>query len=494
MNRQPAPSPTGPSRLGRFALPVPGWVRDTQQAYKRVPLRYLAAGWVTLTVLTAAATSSINGPVTIATAVAATTAVVVHALLRHPGLVATTIVLAIGVLLAVPVSSLYALSATSGNFVDLPTATLTLTLTYLLAALIAHRSSRGRLWLTMALVVGVVCMVGPFLTLIYPPFGFGWAWAATGVVLWLRGGGTPWLVEQRHRFTSSYKDNADTQERTQARVSATTATATLLAGLPEGYKVLSDRRDPAFGGHVDHLIIGPTGLTVLTSHRFKGRLTDDPVRGLTHPTVDVGQLLNDTDTLTAAVGTRMRLPKVPVRAMSVFHDTVLTAPVTRIGLEAENGDPLGAVTLLSPTALIAQITGADETLNARQVAHAHARLDRLCRPAGPRDPDEHVACASTFMVVMNAEGTRTPHEAPRVPTPMFHTSTTIFDTHVGQPVSVLTDQGVYDGYEVTDNPITDDSGLTLVPLRDTTAALTPEGETVTVWMPFDSIQPLDRAN
>lgn len=486
MNRRPAPSQIVPTRLGRFALPMPGGVRDAQRAYTRVPLRYLTGGWLALTVLTAAATSSINGPVAITTAVTAGIAASVHALLRHPGLVATTLVLTIGVLLAVPVGSLYALSATNGTFVDLPTATLTLTATYLLAALIAHRTSRGRLWLTMALVVSTVVMVGPFLTLIYPPFGFGWAWFATGVVLWLRSGGWAWLIEQRHRLTASYKANAEAQERTSARTAACAATADMLAGLPDEYTVLSDRRDPAFGGHIDHLIIGPTGLTVLTSHAFKGRLTDDPALGLTHPSVDVGQLLNDTDTLAAVVGTRMRLPKVPVRAMTVFHDTVLTAPVSRIGLEAENGEPLGAVTLLSPAALITQITGVDETLNPRQIAHARARLNRLCRPAGKRDPDEHVSNVSTFMVVMDSEGTRTTHAPPRVPTPMFHTSTTIFDTHVGMPVSVLTDQGVYDGYEITGDPITNDDGLVMVPLRDTTVT----GEEV-VWMPFDSVQPLD---
>jgi hypothetical protein len=51
------------------------------------------------------------------------------------------------------------------------------------------------------------------------------------------------------------------------------ATATLLAGLPDRFVVLHDRQIPGSQANIDHVVVGPTGVFVVETKRYRGSLT-----------------------------------------------------------------------------------------------------------------------------------------------------------------------------------------------------------------------------
>ena len=484
---------TGPRTVGRASTVRRTRFADLARAYRRVPASWLLAGYTAATILTAAGAFSLHHPVLATTGVAAGSAVVTDLTLRRTSLVATLLVVIAGMGMATPVATLYGFVATNGR-PDIPGGVLTLTLTYLLAAMLAHRTTRGRPWVTTLMVVAAVTFLGPFLTLVYPPLGFGWAWVLTTLIVTLRGGGWAWFLNQKARLCDHLRQARDRDAADADRESARAATANLLTGLPATYTVLHNRSSPkdrlAPAGHLDHVLVGPSGVTVVFSHRFKGRVTDDTDHGLTHHSVDIGQLLNDANTLTCLVGSAMRLDAdLPYRTLVVIHDAVLPHRAARIGLE-HDGTPLGTVTVVTPDALLEQLHTAPEVLDAHRVRRVVARTNKICPPATPATNDSDPAPVSVTpatQAVMDTHGVRR-IPTPQTPQPMFMTSHTIFATRPGQPVTLLTDQGVFDGYTVHGTPQPNTEGVLLVPLIDTYDGANNKG--TVVWFPYDSLQPV----
>jgi hypothetical protein len=507
-------TPTSRSRARLWTAEADAY-RGVAAAYRRIPMWVALAGGVLLTALIAAITHTVNGnPATVATSAAVTAglATAAHLSLRRPDIAATIIVLLAATAFAPPVALAYASGASRG-ITDPTSAIATLVITYALIALFAHRTSRGRAWITTLLAVGAVMLVGPFLLLLHPPLGFGWAWLAATTVLWLRGGGTTWVRDLRHRFARDYHAAVAEETVETNRAAACAATAAILDDLPAGYTTFHGRRTPRVNKReshrVDHLVVGPTGLTVITTHAFKGRVIDDPDHGLVHDAanpVDISGLLNDADVLASIVATRTKLGWLPVRQITVIHDAVLPAKRSRVGLVAVSGKTLGVITVMSPDMLLDHVTDTENRLDHaplddKQVAQAVARIDRLCPPhrhgAGKQRARGPIAAYRADMVVMDNDGNRR-IPTPRAPRPMFETSNNPFTVTDGQQVCLLTDEGVFDGYHIAGDPVLGDDGITRVPVLDETIDLTAHRSTGAdalplLWMPFDSIQPLTRS-
>ena len=515
-----------PNRLRRSkttaARPARPWAeaaafRSIANSYQSVSAWVSVMTGILFVALVATITHAVGGTlssVSISAGVAAAISVALHLVLKRPDIAATLIILTMAITFAPPVAAAYATGSTRpGMMVDAVNAITTLVVTYLLIALLAHRTSRGRAWLTTAITLTAVMLAGPFLLLIYPPLGFGWAWGTAGTMLWLRSGGIAWLNDWRHRLTLSRHATARrvhiNNAAAQSRAQACATTATLLDNLPTGYTVFHGRRTPRIRKQethrVDHLVIGPTGLSVVTSLAFKGRVVDDPDHGLIHDNaepVDIAGLLNDADVIASTVATRTKMPRLPVRQIVVIHDAVLPAKRSRVGLVATNGKAFGVLIVMSPDMLLTHVTDTEDRLDAdplddTQVAQVVARINRLCPPhrAGARRARGPIAAYRASMVVMDNDGNRrTP--TPRPPQPMFVTSNNIFNVSDGQQVCLLTDQGVYDGYHIAGEPVRGEDGITRVPVLDETIDLTEHhaagGEFPLLWMPFDSIQPLGR--
>ena len=115
-----------------------------------------------------------------------------HLGLRARQFTATSLVLVLAMGLTPPAALLYAVAA-AGENADPAGAVFSMLALMALAALLAHRTSRGRPWVTVLLVVGAVTFAGPLLLALYPGLGFGWAWVTTAAVLIARAGLAAWV-------------------------------------------------------------------------------------------------------------------------------------------------------------------------------------------------------------------------------------------------------------------------------------------------------------
>lgn len=465
--------------------------RAAVAAYRRIPLKWLGIGAVlALGVIGAGAHSIGAHPVPVIVTVAAVMTVL-DLSSRFPGIAATITVVIASSVLAAPMASLYAAAATRGTQFDQAGAVATLVATLTLAGLLAHRTSRGRPWVTTLLVALTITLLSPWLLLLAPTMGFLWAWVAMTVVLFLRGGGIAWIRDQWQELTDvltrrRIKATAMPVEvrDLDAKQTAQVDTAQILADLPAEYTVFHDRRLPS-GTRLDHIVVGPTGVFLIEAHKFKGRVIEDPTAGLTHATVPVADILNQTDTAAATIHARLGSRAVRVHPVVVIHDAVLPTSRAQVALSA-GSTTLGTVTILAPSALLAEIIDPEPVCPTRQVTRLVSRIDRACPPATAQTTTKtRPALGGVSVAVLDEHGhpkQPTPAADTAQPLPLFNSSTSNLTIEEGQPVTLLTDAGTFDGYWVTGAAQPNDDGILVVPVASV------DHDTV-VWFPLDSIQP-----
>lgn len=337
---------------------------------------------------------------------------------RHPSLVATLLVLVAFSVVLVPLAFLYALNA-DPNPTDESGPIVTLAATMVLVALLAHRTTLGRPWVSVALVAAALTMIGPVVMIHVRGFGFGLAWAIAALVLIGRGGGTRWARRalagrtwrpgpDPHAPVSDESDTgaADTGSMFTRPRTAQAATEAILEGLDKRFHVLAARTDSCedpsgvetdeqADGWADHVVLGPTGAFALDSYRLPGALTDDPETGLTYQGAPLAELLAEThdraQNVTAALGLSTK-----TRALVVVHDLHLPAEhltvVLTTGTNTEGDPTVGQVTLVSPAALLDQISGPPLMWSTRTArSHTRALREYLARGDGsaPRAVQNH---------------------------------------------------------------------------------------------------------
>jgi hypothetical protein len=485
--------------VGKPARSTPGLFQQAVDGYKSVSNQRAVITGVLLVAVVGAAAYSIGSPPLNAMTLLAVLLLAGHATLRFPAIAATTAVVAVSSVLAIPFAQIYA-AAASGPYADMTGAIATLTATMALAGLVAHRTSRGRPWVTTLLVAAAVMFVGPFFLVIAPWLGFAWAWTVTAVVLFLRGGGWAWMVDQFTALTdiaARHRDKTATTLRNTPDASTQSAealTAALLATLPAGYTVFHDRRLTS-GARLNHLVVGPTGVFLVESRQFKGRVVEDPTHGLTHHTMAIADFLNDTDAAAGMLRRGLRLKEVHVYPVAVIHDAVLPSNRSLVALSSGD-DTLGVVTVVGPSALVSHITASNVILSERQVRRVLARLARACPPASNKAvPATGLSTLPVHVVLLNEDGTPKTVPVTDAAQPMFTSSDSGLQVTVGQSVTVLTDQGSFSGYKVSGEPQPNDIGIICVPVcRSDAPSVVGAGPATDAlvtetWFPLDSVQP-----
>jgi len=130
----------------------------------------------------------------------------------------------------------------------------------------------------------------------------------------------------------------------------------------EGYLLLHDVTLPGWLGSLDHLVVGPTGIWVVTSWQRRGRL---PGRAAV-PARVLGELRSQTHAIAEALGGRAQ---VPIRPLLCVHRSWPRTPRT-----------LGGIGVLAPRQL-AQVVRSGSPVAPAEVKHATDRLLEVLRPA-----------------------------------------------------------------------------------------------------------------
>lgn len=138
-----------------------------------------------------------------------------------------------------------------------------------------------------------------------------------------------------------------------------------LSALPDGFCVLHDLGIPGSRANLDHVVIGPSGVTVVDAKAYSGRLTAGSGtmwRGRYPIRKECATVRWEADQLAAHLG-------VPVAASLCFVGTELPAPVT----------VLADAVVCSTEGLLEQLTSAPPVLRAGEIEALVARAARLLR-------------------------------------------------------------------------------------------------------------------
>lgn len=271
-----------------------------------------------------------------------------------PRFVATAAVLATWTFLVPAVTWLVA--AVTPNFgLDYQSRMAALALYGLLIAVLAHRTTSGRPWITVAAALAATTVVAFIAYQLHWAAGVWLGYAAGLVVVALRGGLWDWIRDTADQIaewwqTRRHPPTADLARWHDPR-SAQLATAATLSSLPEDYRVLHDRTIPGSkddAATIDHLALGPGGVFVIASlHLTGGAIQQGRDGTLWNQQRSLDRDLREIWWQTRVVTTRTQLPAAAVLAV---HGAHIPRPL-RVGLfdhHGPNGETLtGTVTLVA---------------------------------------------------------------------------------------------------------------------------------------------------
>lgn len=433
-----------------------------------------------------AATGQLSGFL-IGASVGAGTATIASVLLLVPGAVTTALIVVLGTMTVpfaatgyVSAAALFASTSNdrgSGVVVDVAGASVSLFIAYALAMFVGLRWGRGRTWVSALWVSAGLVFPGVALIWVFPGWGLNAARLSLVIVVAARCGAGGWLVAaftwaiDRMRFgkdsdkwsTKSSVDPVDVSAAWQRTADAQKSVGAVLEELPSQYAIFHDVRVRKSQWHVDHVVVGPTGVSVISSVQAFGEMTVDPVLGVQIPGADLGAaawaLYNAAEPVRKSLGVHPR----DVHLFIVIHGTDVNR--MRVGV-VDTGigpNPIAEAVALNPQGLVSEMQ-AEFTwwsdVKVRQVRRrARMRLGSAVLPvASPRTRQRvHVSPVDmdgNLMVplFLDRDGGEQ-GEQPDV------------SIRPGDPVVVDTNAGPLEGMEAASEPFVDSHGVPVVRVR-----------------------------
>jgi nuclease-like protein len=180
------------------------------------------------------------------------------------------------------------------------------------------------------------------------------------------GGGVAWRLRFRaSQPTRAWRDGARGER----------ATARRLRRLERcGYTVLHDLAMPGSRANLDHIVIGPSGVFVIASKRYRGRLHQTPDGMLWHGHYPLAQALATLWWEARLVGDTLGTdPQVPITPLLVIHHATIPW----------GGLVVADIPVVAPGA-ITEILGLEPVLPAEEVDSVTRQALARLRPAGLR--------------------------------------------------------------------------------------------------------------
>lgn len=244
-----------------------------------------------------------------------------------------------------------------------------------------------------------------------------WLGYAVGLlVVGLRGGGWDrlmdtwdWLVERKPLSGAKSKTEdekpVDPEEQWAADAKAEIATAKLLTRLPKDYVILHDRRVPGeeeYDATIDHVVIGPTGLFVVDSAMYSGKISKRSNGRLWNGDRPMDMTLLTVFWKAQVVATKTNLP---ASAILAIHGATMPSARAQVGLftrqstaeQARTGDIVVIDAKTAGPTLLGEILSDRGVAWSRGEVHRYARRVRRAFPSAtePVAPGESSAAADS---------------------------------------------------------------------------------------------------
>lgn len=175
-----------------------------------------------------------------------------------------------------------------------------------------------------------------------------------------------YLALEVPQITEAWRIGAEGEQKTAAH----------LAGLGDDFVVLNDRRGPGYGGNLDHIAVGPSGVWVIETKSYRGavavhgdrlEINDQPRDKI------VEQVYREAVAVQIAMGDRLSNLGLTVTPVLCLHRA-------KLGWLAKT---IRGVRLVDGRGLVKLLRSDDRRLSDDQVQSLATELDRLFGPATP---------------------------------------------------------------------------------------------------------------
>ena len=263
---------------------------------------------------------------------------------------------------------------------------------------IAVRWSRGRAWVTATFMTAAILFLGPLLLFVFPPLGLNAARIAVATVLLLRCGGAAWLVGVVGLFWSRLRnrshledaegyaaaDPGDISAAWRRRAAVEKETATILANMPKPFRVFHDVTTPRGHNRIGHLVIGPSGITLVASVHAIGPVQEATKTGLVVPGVELDSVVAGLVASKPQVAKALKCHPRDVSLLIVVHgkDACLDSRI-RVAVHhaAAPGKALENVSLVPSDELINEIVSPFSTWSSVKIQQTIRRAQMKLRPS-----------------------------------------------------------------------------------------------------------------
>lgn len=376
-------------------------------------------------------------------------------------------------LLTAPLGLAYTQAASSGQIGgangDMIGGALALFTSFLFAIMIAVRYSRGKVWFTTALVGASTLLPGLLFLLVVPSLGLNAARLSMALVLIFRCGGWDWISGLSrlaiYKLKKEEHEEEDTLEKLESlktweqRAQVEKDASLILQNLSrKDYAVFQDMKIKGSNNPLGHLIIGPSGATLIASVYSKGPLKEDSEKGITLPKIaldkTVGSLIQQRESLAKI----LKCAERDLSLLIVIHGLGIPAGRKSIAIFSPDNriTPSGQVSLVDIDHLLSEVSLGLQVWSKGKTKQAISRAKMNLHPAVyplmaqekesetpllvPLDNDGHL------MMVKNAKNI--------VPSWLVP----------GIPVNILTSKGILTSLRVTGTAVMDQYGYRVVPV------------------------------
>lgn len=298
--------------------------------------------------------------------------------------------------LLVPLGYAYTIPTVPGG--DPVGGAIALAVLYGIGLWIAVRWSRGRAWVTATLMTVSLLLLGPLFLFVFPPLGLNSARIAVALVLLLRCGGAAWIIGlfglllSRLRNRSHLEDadgyaGADPGDISAAwrrRAAVEKETAAMLADVAKPYKVFHDVMPPRGGERVGHLLIGPTGVTLIASVHAIGPVQEATKSGLIIPGVDLDSVISSLIFSKPQMARALKVHPRDISLMIVVHGKdACMADRIRVAIHNSSapGKALENVTLVPGETLLSETVTPFSSWSSVKVQQTIRRAQMKLRPS-----------------------------------------------------------------------------------------------------------------
>jgi len=176
-------------------------------------------------------------------------------------------------------------------------------------------------------------------------------------------------AREAERLASVAEEQQSESEQWSKGAAGERATAAVLAGLPSGFVVFHDLHVPGSPANVDHLVVGPTGVFLVDSKAYSGKLTasGDMLWSGRHP------IRREVDTVNFIAGRVAAHLQMQTRPVLCFTEAALP----------ERRFQLGAVTAVGTGELTNLLTEGPVVLNEGQIGWYARLAGELIEPVAP---------------------------------------------------------------------------------------------------------------